>query len=250
MRLMNRCALVTGGGAGIGRAIALRLASEGARVCVLDINYESARNTASEIGETAFAMELDVRREAAVRHVIAEVARHEASIDILVNNAGVAGPQETILETSLGGWQDTISGNLTGPFLVSKYTLPALIRSNGTIVNIASALAFRGWRNECAYGPGKAGIVQLTKSMALDFAPHVRVNCVCPGAVRTEMIASVIPDQTKGAGTLDDYGKVHPLYGRLARPEEIADAVLFLASDDSSFITGAALPVDGGFLAS
>lgn len=116
-------------------------------------------------------------------------------------------------------------------------------------MNIASALAFIGLRQEAAYGPSKAGVVQLTKGMALDYAPDVRVNAVCPGAVRTDMIVSVLEEGDREQ-LLAEYGQIHPLYRRLAEPEEIADAVLFLASPDASYITGVALCVDGGLVAS
>jgi NAD(P)-dependent dehydrogenase (short-subunit alcohol dehydrogenase family) len=246
MRLQDRTAIVTGAGSGIGAAIARRFAAEGAWVACVDRNESAAAATAADIGGYALSVLADVSDEAAVVELMNTVLARRGVIDVLVNNAGIAGPQEPAASTPLEGWNATIAVNLTGTFLVCKHAVPHLIKSRGCIVNVASALAFIGWPRECAYGPTKAGVVQLTKSMALDYAPHVRVNCVCPGAVRTAMIESVLPPGDSEA-LLAEYGKVHPLHGRLADPDEIARPVLFLASDDASLITGAALVVDAGF---
>jgi NAD(P)-dependent dehydrogenase (short-subunit alcohol dehydrogenase family) len=168
-------------------------------------------------------------------------------LDVVVNNAGIAGPQTPAGTTPLNEWQRTLDINLTGAFLVCKHALPMLIASRGNIVNVASALALVAKTDEAAYQASKAGLVQLTRTLALDYAASVRANCVCPGAVRTNMIEGVLPAGADVETALAEYGRIHPLYRRLARPEEIADAVLFLASDDASLVTGASLFVDGGF---
>jgi NAD(P)-dependent dehydrogenase (short-subunit alcohol dehydrogenase family) len=248
-RLADRTAIVTGAGSGIGRAIALRIAEEGGFVVVADIDLSAAEQTAAMLTVAGMAVEIDVTREASVASAIAAVIGQRGRLDILVNNAGVAGPQEPAGTTPLDGWRRTLDVNLTGPFLCSRAALAPLQASRGTIVNIASALALVGWRNESAYGPTKAGLVQFTKSMALDYAGSIRVNCVCPGAVRTPMIEALLPAGADKEAMLEDYGKIHPLHRRLADPREIADAVVFLASDDASLMTGAVLTVDAGFTA-
>jgi dihydroanticapsin dehydrogenase len=167
--------------------------------------------------ERALAIHADVTDESAVMRA-ARLGRQLAGTvsTFVVNNAGIAGPQTPAGTTDLAEWERTIGVNLTGTFLVSKHAIEHLVSARGCIVNVASALAMIGWRRECAYGPGKAGVVQFTKSMALDYAPDVRVNCICPGAVRTPMIESVLPQDGDTAALLREYGKVHPLYRRFA----------------------------------
>jgi len=247
-RLAGRTAIVTGAGRGLGAAIAARLGEEGAWVACADVDGAAARRTAATLAAGGEGFAMDVTDESAVHDVIGRVVTTRGALHVLVNNAGIAGPQHPAGDTDLAEWEHTLRVNLTGTFLVAKHAVGHLRRSRGAIVNIASALALMGWRNESAYGPSKAGVVQLTKGMALDYAPDVRVNAVLPGAVRTPMIESVLPDGDRDA-LLAEYGTIHPLHRRLAEPREIADAVLFLASDDASFITGAALPVDAGLLA-
>jgi len=248
-RLLDRTVIVTGAGSGIGAAIARRMHEEGAYVACIDVDRERTETITRDLGERALAIHADVTDQAAVMGAVDTARNWRGRLDVVVNNAGIAGPQTPAGSTDLGEWERTISVNLTGTFLVSKYAIEHLVSARGCIVNVASALAMIGWRRESAYGPGKAGVVQFTKSMALDYAPDVRVNCVCPGAVRTPMIESVLPRDGDTAALLREYGKVHPLYRRLAEPSEIADAVLFLASDDASLVTGAALLVDAGFTA-
>lgn len=248
-RLRDRTAIVTGAANGIGQAIAMRLSEEGAFVVVADIDETGAARVASSLPEPGLAVRLDVTDESSVAEAMATVVARRGGLDILVNNAGIAGPQEPAGSTPLDGWKQTLAVNLTGPFLCSRAALPHLIARSGAIVNIASALAMVGWENECAYGPTKAGVVQLTKGMAIDYAGKIRVNCVCPGAVRTPMIEAQVPDDENKEALLKEYGSIHPLHRRLAHPREIADAVLFLASDDASLMTGAAVLVDAGFTA-
>nr|WP_047169291.1 SDR family oxidoreductase [Sphingomonas sp. Y57] len=248
-RLAGRTAIVTGAGAGIGRAIAVRLSQEGAFVACLDIDPAAAAATVALLAVPGVAATCNVADEASVAAAVATVVEARGRVDVLVNNAGIAGPQEPALSTPLDGWQHTLAVNLTGTFLMSRACLPALIEAEGAIVNVASALALVGWTDECAYGPGKAGVVQLTKGMAMDYAGRIRVNCVCPGAVRTPMLESTLPPSADVEATFAEYGKIHPLHQRLAWPEEIADVVLFLSSDDASLITGAALLADAGFTA-
>lgn len=243
--MRDRVALVTGAGRGIGEAVAHRLARSGATVICVDRDGQTARATAEAIGGASWAIEIDISDESQVRDGL-EAVRSRGPLHALCNVAGIAGPQTAAGDTLLSEWDSTCAVNLRGTFLMCRYSLPLLVESCGSIVNIASALAHIGWRAESAYGPTKAGVVQLTRSIALDYAPAVRANTVSPGAVLTPMIQQVI-DET-GADP-DEYGRIHPLGRRLLHPDAIADACLFLLSDDASFITGADLPVDAGMLA-
>lgn len=245
-RLRGRTAFVTGAGSGIGRAVARRLAEEGAWIACVDRDRAAAEAVAATLGGGGRALAVDVSSEAAVSEAIASVYAERGRIDVVVNSAGIAGPQTAVGATPLDEWQRTLDVNLTGTFLVCKHALAPLIESRGNIVNVASALALIAKTDEAAYHASKAGVVHLSKSMALDYATQIRVNCVCPGAVRTAMIESVLPPGAERVAALAEYGLIHPLHRRLAEPEEIADAVLFLASDDASLITGVAMPVDAG----
>lgn len=246
-RMQSRTALVTGAGSGIGLAIARRLSEEGAWVACVDRDLAAAERVAVSLAVPGRAIRADVRNESEVQAALQDVHAERAALHVLVNNAGIAGPQTPAATTPLSEWRETLDINLTGAFLFCKHALPMLIRSHGNIVNIASALAFVAKPDEAAYHASKAGLVQLSRSIALDYAASVRVNCVCPGAVRTPMLEGVLPQGADLIAAFAEYGRIHPLHGRLAEPEEIADAVLFLASDDASLITGAALFVDGGY---
>lgn len=248
-RLQDRTIVVTGAAQGIGRAIAERLAEEGAFVAIADVNLAAAENVAAGLPRPGMAVLLDVTDESSVERGLAEVVARRGELDVLVNNAGIAGPQEPLGTTPSAGWRRTLDVNLTGPFLCSRAALPHLIASKGAVIHIASALAFVGLRGECAYGPTKAGIVQLTKGMALDYAGKIRVNCICPGAVRTPMLEAYAAQGQDVEALMAELGSIHPLHGRLANPREIADAVVFLASDDASLVTGAAVLIDAGLVA-
>jgi NAD(P)-dependent dehydrogenase (short-subunit alcohol dehydrogenase family) len=248
-RLRDRTIIVTGAARGIGQAIARRLSEEGAFVTIADVDFKAATEALQGLAGTGMAVAMDVTDEASVERGIAEVVAMRGGLDALVNNAGISGPQEPLGTTDTTGWRRTLEVNLTGPFLCSRAALPYLIASKGTVIHMASALAFMGLRGECAYGPTKAGIVQLTKGMALDYAGSIRVNCVCPGAVRTPMLEAYAAPGQDIEALMHELGGIHPLHRRLADPREIADAVVFLASDDASLITGAAVLVDAGLLA-
>jgi len=249
-RLAGRTVLVTGAGQGIGRAIARRLGAEGAWVACVDLNGDTAARVASELPHGGCGIQADVSLEPSVESAIAQVRQQRGTLDVVVNNAGIAGPQTPVGLTPLNEWRQTLDVNLTGTFLVCKHAMPLLVAARGNIVNVSSALALVAKTDEAAYHASKAGVVQLSRSMAIDYATSIRVNCVCPGAVRTPMIDSVLPAGVDVEAALAEYGRIHPLHRRLAKPEEIADAVLFLASDDASLITGVAMAVDGGFSAS
>jgi NAD(P)-dependent dehydrogenase (short-subunit alcohol dehydrogenase family) len=249
MRLANRVALVTGGTSGIGEATALLFAREGARVAITGRNDSRGAAVVARVeqnGGEAMFIRADVSLAEDCRRAVDETVRAFERIDILFNNAGVFYPQ-TALECSEREWDEQIDVNLKGTFLMSKFALAGMIaRGSGVIVNNASGWGIVGGDHAVAYCASKGGVVLMTKAMAIDHGGQgIRVNCVCPGDVETPML----PADAKMRGLeWEDYiagCAVRPL-GRVGTVEEIAKAVLFLASDDSSFMTGAALVVDGG----
>ena len=249
MRLANRVALITGGTSGIGEATGLLFAREGARVAITGRNESRGPAVVARVeqnGGEAMFIRADVSLAEDCRGAVDETLRAFGRIDILFNNAGVFYPQ-TALECSEREWDEQIDVNLKGTFLMSKFVLPTMIaRGSGVIVNNASGWGIVGGDRAVAYCASKGGVVLMTKAMAIDHGRQgIRVNCVCPGDVETPML----PADAKMRGLKwEDYiagCAVRPL-GRVGTVEEIAKAVLFLASDDSSFMTGAALVVDGG----
>jgi NAD(P)-dependent dehydrogenase (short-subunit alcohol dehydrogenase family) len=234
-RLQGRVALVTGAASGIGAACIARFASEGAHPVGLDI--------AGDVEHT-----VDVRDEAAVSAAIDAVVAAHGRIDIVVNAAGVAGGGPVHL-LAIEEWERVIGVNLTGTFLVSKHALrPMLEQRSGGIINIASIEGIQGTDGGSAYNASKAGVVLLSKNLAIDYARvGVRVNCICPGFIDTPMMQTVMQSEgmRKYRDRLIDEHKI----GRIGRPEEIAAAAAFLASDDASFVTGHTLVVDGGYTA-
>lgn len=249
MRLQDKVALITGGTSGIGEATGLLFAREGARVAITGRNPERGAiviRRIKELGSDAIFLQADVSAADNCRRVVDDTVRAFGRIDILFNNAGVFYPQ-TALECSEREWDEQIDVNLKGTFLMSKYALPGMIqRKSGVIVNNASGWGIVGGDHAVAYCASKGGVVLMTKAMAIDHGQQgIRVNCVCPGDVQTPML----PADAKMRGLKwEDYiaGCANRPLGRVGTVEEIAKAVLFLASDDSSFMTGAALVVDGG----
>jgi NAD(P)-dependent dehydrogenase (short-subunit alcohol dehydrogenase family) len=249
MRLKDKVALITGGTSGIGEATALLFAKEGAQVAITGRNAQRGAGVARRI-ESLRRQPLFVRADVSVasdcQRAVDETVRSFGRLDILFNNAGVFYPQ-TALECSEKEWDEQIDANLKGVFLMSKFALPILIaQKKGVIINNASGWGIVGGDHAVAYCASKGGVVLLTKAMAIDHgAQGIRVNCICPGDVETPML----PADAKMRGLKwEDYiaGCANRPLGRVGTAEEIAKAVLFLASDDSSFMTGAALVVDGG----
>lgn len=252
MRLQNKVALVTGGTSGIGEATALLLAREGAKVCVTGRNLERGRAVAERIlndGAAAMFVRADVRSAADCNRAVEETLSAFNRLDILFNNAGVF-HAHTVVECTEEEWDLQLDSNLKGTFLMSKAVLPHMIEwRRGTIINNSSGWGLAGGDAAVAYCASKGGVVLLTKAMAIDHGPQgIRVNCICPGDVLTPML----PEDARMRGLKwEDYlvGCAKRPLGRIGTAEEIAKAVLFLASDDSSFMTGAALVVDGGGIA-
>jgi NAD(P)-dependent dehydrogenase (short-subunit alcohol dehydrogenase family) len=252
MRLNNKVALITGGTSGIGEATALLFAQEGAEVAITGRNQRrgaEALKRIKEVGSEAMFLQADVSVAGDCRRVIEETVNAFGRLDVLFNNAGVFYPQ-TAMECSEKEWDEQIDTNLKGTFLMSKFALPVMIaQRGGVIINNASGWGIVGGDRAVAYCASKGGVVLMTKAMAIDHgAQGIRVNCVCPGDVETPML----PADAKMRGMKwDEYiaGCAKRPLGRVGTADEIAKAVLFLASDDSSFMTGAALVVDGGGIA-
>jgi len=248
-RFAGRGILVTGSGSGIGRAAALLFAEEGGRVVVVDQDENEAQATAKSIRENggeALAIGADVSREADCRGMVERALAAYGRLDVAFNNAGVGASGFAVADEEEVTWSRLIDINLKGIFLAMKYEIPAMVGAGGgAIVNTASVAGLVGERGIGAYSASKHGVVGLTRTAALDYIGQgVRINAVCPGATRTRMLANWFQDPKVEAFILSR----HPI-GRIAEPEEIARAVLFLASDDASFIVGQALAVDGGLTA-
>ena len=250
--LEGKTALITGGSAGIGRATAILLTREGARVAITARNEERSREVVREIDETggeAIFMISDVRFPDQCRQAVDQTLERYGRIDVLFNNAGVYYPK-TVPDCSENEWDLTIDTSLKGAFLMSKYALPSMIeRGSGVIIHCSSGWGIQGDGEAAAYCAAKGGLVVMTKAMAIDHGPQgIRVNCICPGDVDTPML----PDDAKQRGmSWESYleGASDRPMGRIGTAEEIARAVLFLSTDESSFITGTALVVDGGGIA-
>ena len=252
MKLAGKVALVTGAGSGIGQAIALLFAAEGARVGVADFSEAGGTATVERIrqagGEGEF-YQLDVSKSADVKRTVDSVLQRWGRLDILCNNAGI-GVAATVVDTAEEDWDRTIAVDLKGVFLGCKYAIPPMIeRGGGVIVNTASVAGQVGVLNRAAYCAAKAGVVGLTKSVAVDYVTqHIRVNAVCPGTVDSPWIQRILSAQADPVGERQRMVERQPM-GRMGQPEEIARAALYLACDDSAFVTGTALIIDGGLTA-
>ncbi len=250
-RFGGRVAVVTGGGSGIGAATARQLAAEGAVVVVADVLTQRAQEVAKSIeaaGGYATAETVDVTSRTAVDDLVERTVDVHGRLDVMVNNAGVGsiGPLAALTEDTLSRLLDiNVKGVVHGTAAAGRYMLASNI--HGAIVNTSSAAAVFGSPFQAVYSATKGAVLALTRSAAMEFAPSIRVNAVCPGGVRTRFMEAAtgvaMPPEMDAVA-----GKVHPL-GRMAEPHEVAAAIAFLASDDASFITGAALPVDGGLTA-
>jgi NAD(P)-dependent dehydrogenase (short-subunit alcohol dehydrogenase family) len=253
MRLKNKVAIITGAGSGQGRAAAVLFANEGAKILATDWKAEAGEETVALVGkaggEAAF-VQADVSNSVDVQNVIRRATERYRRIDILYNNAGVgySSPlsMADILSTPEEDWDRVIAINLKSMFLTCKYGIPEMIRGGGgSIINTASIAALIGGENAHAYTASKGGMVALARALAVEFGPkNIRVNVICPGAIDTPMIAPVVDPIRKSGKPF----MTSPIR-RLGTPEDIAYCALYLASDESSFVTGATFVVDGGFIA-
>ncbi|HSL22451.1 MAG TPA: SDR family NAD(P)-dependent oxidoreductase [Vicinamibacterales bacterium] len=250
--LAGRQALVTGAASGIGAAIAQTFARAGAQVFVTDVDGTAASATAERLardGGRAEAFALDVRDEAACRQAAERVERAAGRLDVLVNNAGI-GHVGTLIGTSGEDLDRLYAVNVRGVFNVTKAFLPGMVaRRSGAIINMASIGGLVGIRDRIAYCTSKFAVVGLTRSLALDHARDgVRINCICPGRVETPFVAARLREYPDPDAAYREMAASQPI-GRMGRPEEIASLALYLASDEAAFVTGAAVPIDGGWSA-
>ncbi len=253
MKLADKVAIITGGNSGIGKATAILFAREGARVCITGRNEQRCREVVAEInegGSQAIYVIADVRSSDECQKTVETTMKAFGQLDILFNNAGVYFPNNAV-DCSEEEWNLTIDINLKGTFLMSKFVLPHMVaQKSGVIINNGSGWGIVGGKEAVSYCASKGGVVLMTKAMAIDHATQgIRVNCLCPGDVKTPMLDE---DARMRGMTWEEYhaqAVTQRPMGRIGTPEEIANAALFLASDDSSFMTGATLVIDGGGIA-
>lgn len=249
MKLKDRVIVTTGSGQGIGRATAIEFAKEGARVVIADIDLASANETVRRIetdGGTALASQTDVSDPGAVKKLLALTLERFSRVDVLFNNAAIQ-ISKTVEEISVEEWNRQLAVNLGGVFLCSKFFLPELRKTKGTIINMSSVNGFFVEPMCAGYCATKAAIIGLTKAMAIDHGKEgIRVNCICPGYIDAGLAASYFQAQPDPTGARNNAGKLHAL-GRIGLPEEVGRVAVFLATDDAGFMTGSAVVVDGGF---
>jgi len=252
MKLADKVAIITGGNSGIGEATAELFSREGARVCITGRNEKRCQDVVTKInkagGQAIYAV-ADVRFPDECRKTVEAAIEAFGKVDILINNAGVYFAENTI-ECTEEHWDLTVDVSLKGAFLMSKFALPSMIeQQSGVIINVSSGWGVQGGEKAVSYCAAKGGMVVMTKAMAIDHgAQGIRVNCLSPGDVKTPMLEEDARNQGMTAAEYEAAASQRPM-GRVGRPEELANAALFLASDDSSYMTGANLVVDGGGIA-
>jgi NAD(P)-dependent dehydrogenase (short-subunit alcohol dehydrogenase family) len=252
MRFEGKVAVVTGAASGIGRAAAVAFAREGAAVVIVDKDREQGEEVAREIqeqGGAALYVHTDITQETEVQAMVEHVTGHWGRLDVLVNNAGIY-YQADVVHTPSDVWNSVLDVNLTGAFLCTKHAVTAMVRGGGgAVINVASEAALVGIKGQVAYNVSKGGMIALTRSCAVDLAEQgIRVNCVCPGTTETPLVREAVnraPDPVAARRALEE---IRPL-NRLGKPEEIASAILYLASSEVGYATGAILSVDGGYTA-
>jgi NAD(P)-dependent dehydrogenase (short-subunit alcohol dehydrogenase family) len=250
MSVENKVAMITGAGSGIGRASALKLAQAGAKLALSDVNVDGGEETVRMVeaqgGEATF-VRCDVSNSNSVKAMIDQIVAHYGGFDIALNNAGVGGEMAAVDRQSEDVWDQVININLKGVWLCMKYEIPQLLnRRGGSIINVASVAGLIGVRGNSIYAASKHGVVGLTKSVALEYAKlGIRVNAICPGFTETPMVSDLVDAVPEMGPRVQNASPMR----RLGRVEEIADAVLYLAGDTSSFVNGICLPLDGGLTA-
>ena len=247
--LKGKVGIITGAGTGIGRACALAMASEGARVALIGRRKDRVEEVAREIGNNAIAIQCDVSKKGELADALDQTVGRFGALNVLLNNAGVliTGNAEQLTEDQ---WDQTFNVNVRAVWLLSRAALPHMRKAGGgSIINIASTLGIVAARNRAAYAPSKGAVILLTKAMAVDHGhENIRVNAICPSLVETDLSAAIINQAADPAAVRRERTAAHPI-GRLGRPEDIAGLAVYLASDESSWVTGTVVPVDGGYLA-
>jgi len=247
-RLDGKVCVITGAGGGMGREAALLFSEEGAQVCAADVNPEAAESTAREARD-AFAQPVDVADEASVKAMMDATAERYGGIDVLYNNAGISPNDDgSVLDTSVEAWERVQAVNTKGVFLCCKHGIPHLQqRGGGSVINVASFVAILGAAtSQISYTASKGAVLSMTRELAVQFArENIRVNALCPGPVETPLLLSIFGDDPAAL----ERRRAHWPMGRLAKPREIVNGALFLASDESSYVTGSTFLVDGGLTA-
>jgi NAD(P)-dependent dehydrogenase (short-subunit alcohol dehydrogenase family) len=247
-RLDGKICVITGAGGGMGREAALLFSEEGAQVCVADVNLEAAQSVASEARD-AFAHQVDVADEASVKAMMNATAERYGGIDVLYNNAGISPNDDaSVLDTSVEAWDRVQAVNTKGVFLCCKHGIPHLQRrGGGSVINVASFVAILGAAtSQISYTASKGAVLSMTRELAVQFArENIRVNALCPGPVETPLLLSIFGDDPAAL----ERRRTHWPMGRLAKPREIVNGALFLASEESSYVTGSTFLVDGGLTA-
>lgn len=248
-RLKGKVAVITGAASGLGRACAERFAQEGARVVVADIQEEAGKQVAQALPEGWF-VKVDVTDPASVEAMIAETVRHYGRLDILFNNAGIMGEQAPTAQSTLENWRKVLAVNLDGVYFGMKYAIAAMLdQEGGVVLNMASIVGLVAFSNIPPYSASKAAVIQLTRAAAIEYADRrIRVNALCPTVVQTPLLENFIRSSPDPEDRRQRIENINPLPG-MPTPEDVAAAALFLASDEAAFITGVALPIDGGYTA-
>ncbi len=249
-RLDGKVCVITGAGGGMGRDAAILFTEEGAQVCAADVNLEAVEETVAATNGNAFAIRVDVADEASVQAMMTAAAERFGGIDVLYNNAGISPADDaSVLDTSVEAWDRVQAVNTKGVFLCCKHGIPHLqARGGGSVINVASFVAIVGAAtSQISYTASKGAVLSMTRELAVQFAREgIRVNALCPGPVETPLLLAIFGDDPEAL----ERRRIHWPTGRLAKPREVVNGALFLASDDSSYVTGSTFLVDGGLTAS